>query len=73
MASGQGNLLGLVWHLLVVLLGVSSGVTAVQAGASVVVAAGAAVLGLAVGAVVVTVALPTPDAGPENPRTQWDE
>jgi hypothetical protein len=73
MAGGQGTLLGTLRNLLVVLLGVSSGVTALQAGATVVVAAGAAVLGLAVGAVVITVALPTPDSGPADSRTQWEE
>lgn len=73
MAGGQGNLLGLLRTLLAVLLGFSSGVTAIQAGASPVVAAGAVVLGLAVGAVAVTIALPTPDPEPENPRTRWKE
>ena len=59
--------------LLVVLVALSSGLTAVFADASLAIIAGATLLGFVFGILVVAVALPKPREKPTNPRLQWKE
>jgi hypothetical protein len=62
--------------LLITLVCLSCGLTAAYAGASLAVITGATVTGLAVGVLVVTVALPTPDSvdgGETDPRLRWED
>ena len=70
--SSQRTLKGLR-AVLVVLVGLSSGLTAVFAEASLLLVAGMTLLGFVFGFVVVAVALPKPRETPTNPRLQWDE
>jgi hypothetical protein len=70
-----GGLLQTFRALLVSLVALSCGLTAVYSGASLPVVAGGAVLGIALGSVVVTVALPTPDSADQetDPRLRWED
>jgi hypothetical protein len=70
-----GGLLRTFRSLLVTLVCVSCGLTAVYAGASLGVVAGASVVGLLVGVVVVAIALPTPDSTDKqtDPRLRWED
>jgi hypothetical protein len=72
---GGSGLLRTFRALLVSLVALSCGLTAVYGGASLPVVAGVAVLGLGLGLVVVTVALPTPDPVDQetDPRLRWED
>jgi len=72
---GGSGLLRTFRALLVTLVCLSAGLTAVYGGASLAVAAGAVAGGLVLGLVVVTVALPTPDPSDREtePRLRWEE
>jgi hypothetical protein len=72
---GGGGLLQTFRALLVTLVCLSAGLTAVYGGASLSVVAGATAAGLVLGLVVVTVALPTPDPvdTETDPRLRWEE
>lgn len=70
--SSQRTLKGLR-ALLVVLVALSSGLTAVFADASLPLVGGATLLGVVFGLLVVAVALPKPREKPADPRLQWDE